>query len=952
MVSVKKITLATVAACICLSVAVVCAGGLFSVRRASAYDGLPGEFGNIVGEAVADTDGTTYVNYQRGYVKYAAGVDTSDPKNATAHVGGKNAVQENGQVKLVLIDADTMTSVKNWDTIVDANAKKNRIAYGAGWNADAAKAVGNAFKAKWQACIADGYNLGIPRSDINVFKGDGDGDAMMFALEFRYGDSVHDPDDGNGGGKNPSTLIYNTLTHEVHLVTDGFMRLIPGETRRIGAPVSEQIDNATVTGWDGESNQLNVQNGTVQVFETGILVADSKDAQGKVTHAVKHEGVVEKISDTEYVMHPLVQDQDVLATGKGEKVTVTIDGQERKLGFVGDIDGTWHALRTARTYRTADDKLAVQYNFRAGCVEVVYNSDYTISSRMSYAGQNFAYDSEGKSRRVALPIETFTADEHLWDGNVQNEALAYYRSFEGNEQKTADDLKEAFRQGYKALFDEGIIAGYRCSNIKMWTWLVVDYKYSPHSSYGFDGTGSAGRERMFTLSYSGRQDKVYGVGNDMWQIWKEDGTRPALGAPVSNEMKNKTISGKTFARIQIFEKGYVYENAAGKLITEFGATTDNDYTQFIYDLAPKAPDRYGAQTNTIRTAEHVYINYERGAVKATPSVTGMGYVYQNYPGRNFAQNEETVTLGMLPYETLYKDSEFKCDGAYNDIFDAADGAKKQIQDLIKKLLSDGVFPGFIDSQGFAAWNDVACMQLFYGDSTAIPFGGDSRTNVGAFIWNERMKEIFFLKDAFMDMWGGQSNGYRVLVAPASNEYTLPSNPNVIFQKFEDKKAEDGNAFAVSVGYNAATYVLSEDGITPDRYLQALNDLNDPLTGITIVPPEFTEFYLEDVPFMDFEYEIEGGTADAQITVTSSNEKIAKVMEDGTVEFYKAGTVTITVRVSDGVHTFSDTVTFTVKSKEKSGCGSAAASASLPIAAAALAAAAAVVLVKKKARNAR
>ena len=36
------------------------------------------------------------------------------------------------------------------------------------------------------------------------------------------------------------------------------------------------------------------------------------------------------------------------------------------------------------------------------------------------------------------------------------------------------------------------------------------------------------------------------------------------------------------------------------------------------------------------------------------------------------------------------------------------------------------------------------------------------------------------------------------------------------------------------------------------------------------------------------------------------------MADGSVEFKKAGTVTITVTVTDGVNTFTDKVTFNVK----------------------------------------
>lgn len=949
MITVKKQTLGIVTLLLALAVALTCFGVLRH-ERAYAYDGLPGEFGSVVGTPIADSTGTTYVNYQRGYVKYAAGADTSDPKKAMAHVGGKNAVQENGQVKLVLIDAATMTSVHNWDTLVDANSGSNRIAYGPGWSADAAKAVGNAFKTKWEECITEGYNLGIPRG-FEVFKGSGNGDAMMFALRFRYGDSIYDPDDGNGGGKNVCDLIYNTLTHKVYLVTDGFMRLIPDETRRIGAPVSEQLNGITVTGWDGEGNQINETNATVQVFETGMLIANNMSGD-KVADAAKHEGVVEKISDTEYKMHPLVNDQNILAAGKGN--TITADGKQ--LGFIGDVDSTWHALRTARTSRrSGDNKLVVQYNMRAGCLEVVYNDDYTLLSRMAYAGQNFAYDAQGNATRVALPFETFTTDEHLWDG-IADSGRAMYRGFAGNAEKTDDDLKNVFRAGYKTLFDGGVIAGYRCSPIKEWTVLCLDYKYSPDSGYGFDGVGSAGRERMFTLVYSHKQGKVYGVGDDIWQVWKDDNTRPALGAPISNAMQNKTIASKTFRRIQIFEKGYVYENASGKLVVEYGATTDNDYTKFIYDVAPNVPTQYGSQIQSEEIGGVTYVNYARGAVKATPSSTGMGYVYNYYPGRNFEISNGAATVKMLSFEQLYNESDFTCASVYDDIFEdfqkdeeQIDGVKTQMIARIRKMLEEGFFPGFLDTQGFSAWNNCACQQMFYGDSTAQPWGGDARTNVGAFIWNERLNKLFYLKDAFMDGWAKEHGSYEVLGAPASDAFTLADNPNVIFQKFEDTKSKDGNALAVAIGYNEATYFFSEEGMTPEIYIATLGSLSDPITGITITPPEFTEFYLEDVEYMDFDYVIEGGAADAEVIVSSSDESIAKVMADGTVEFYKAGKVTITVSVSDGVRTFKDSVTFQVRSRKKSGgCGSRMASTSIPLALAALALAA-VCFVKKGAK---
>ena len=198
----------------------------------------------------------------------------------------------------------------------------------------------------------------------------------------------------------------------------------------------------TVTGYGYDYNragnskdgaEVNVTAGTkVQLFETGIIVDEGGSAKVYV-------GVFEKTGENAYKIHPLINDQDVLATGRGDKITVN----GKSLGFIGDIDGTWHALRTARASRNAANKLEVKFNFRAGCIAIVYNDDWSIASRMAYAGQNF--DKNGE--RVNLPVETYTTDEHLWTG-VEGAALSMYKSLSKNSEATEDDLKDAFRDGY------------------------------------------------------------------------------------------------------------------------------------------------------------------------------------------------------------------------------------------------------------------------------------------------------------------------------------------------------------------------------------------------------------------------------------------------------------------------------------------------------------------------
>lgn len=773
----------------------------------------------------------------------------------------------------------------NWDIAV--NSEGNRVAYGPGWGAEAAQKVSDAIKAKWE----DLGNSGEPSEKIKPYKADSAGDAV--ALGLKISDTHY--------------LIYNSLNDEVYEIKDSFASKI-GELRRIGAPVTNVLTGIKVTGWDGESHEVNATNATVQVFETGVLIDDNGTA-------VKHECVVEKISDTEYKLYPLLQDQDILAAGRGNKVTA--DGKQ--LGFIGDVDGTWHALRTARTSRE-NGKLAVEFNFRAGCIKIVYNDDWTLSSRMAYAGQNFAYDAQGNSTRVMLPVENFTTDEHLWENKgVDNQALALYRGLSGNAEATADDLKAKFRTAYMNLLDEGVIPGYRCSWIKVWDVVCVDYKYSPDSMYGFDGVGSAARERMFTLVYSGIQDKVYGVGDDFWQAWKEDKVRRALGAPISNAMVNKTISGLKFDRIQVFEKGYIYEKN-GEMFTEYGVSTDNACENFIYPAEPaEKPSQYGGEIERFETTENnrkvFYINYQKGAVKATESFAKLGYFYDYYPGRNFEETDSKYTAKLLSYETLYSDSDFTCEPVFEDVFNGdgenVKGVKEQLIEKVKSLLSDGFFPGFLESN-FQAWNGVSCQQFIYGDSAANPWGGDPRTNVCALIYNEDLGKIFLLKDAFMERWGG-TTAYNELGAPASEEFQVEGNTNLTFQYFKGTATENNKAFAVSVGYNEATYYAPNDSmvseINPESYIESVKDLTRPLAGVKI---ENVDTNVKVGGYAYIDYVIDGAAADATITITSSDKSIAEVMADGSVEFSKAGTVTITVTVTDGVNTFTDKITFNVK----------------------------------------
>ena len=138
---------------------------------------------------------------------------------------------------------------------------------------------------------------------------------------------------------------------------------------------------------------------------------------------------------------------------------------------------------------------------------------------------------------------------------------------------------------------------------------------------------------------------------------------------------------------------------------------------------------------------------------------------------------------MLSYETLYSDNDFTCEPVFGDIFngglgesgDYVKGVKEQLIEKVKALLSEGFFPGFLESN-FQAWNLVSCQQFIYGDSTANPWGGDSRTNVCALIYNEDLGKVFLLKDAFMDRWAGGSTSAAYTELPQAKNSSSTATP--------------------------------------------------------------------------------------------------------------------------------------------------------------------------------
>lgn len=828
------------ALCLCMTLVPL------GISSAKAYDGLPsGEFGAVVGETI-EAGGKTYVNYQGGYVQYdGTGLTTPlDPTTAEKHVGGKNVSAEGAETTSADILAHILAlpqfSLENFDNVGKV--------YGAGWDQAAADAMIAKFKDKYAALYnaAQPYVCGIPSGKIDQW------DNNEIKIDFRYGDGTTGyANDGAGGRERMTTLVYNVLDDEVRVVRDVIWDKYRNEQRRLGAPLIEQ-GAVTLFGNDAENvinlTEENALRVTAQIYETGaIYIKEDGSAQ-------KLEGMPIKRGENAYEISPVVKDQDVRRK-KADK---------NEYQFIGDVDGTWHPLKTARQTVNDDGTITAYYNFVPGCIEVVYNGDNTQKSAMRYFGYNF----DGQNQKTLLPVKTFTYNnEFFFQEATSNQALDFYKN--NHPEATKSDLENVFKQGYKAMADQGFVPGYRCSGVKMWDLLVLDFKYGDGTT-GFDSTGSGGRERMTTLVYSPVKDAVFGVHSGYFNIFKNDSGigRKNLGAPMCNVLKNHTFDGKTFEEIQFYEQGYLYKEGSDVKAVVGVTSFDDEFAVSTVIPAPDVPGDYGAKLD-VRESEDgrtTYINYRYGAVKAVQNKTNTACLYDYYSGRNFEFSQEHATrdyleLYLLPVEDFLGANgsklEYKTDNA--DYI-------KQFNDVIKPLIvktyteyhEKGYFLGFVEGK-FGDWNGCDGQQFRWGDSTGNPFN-DGRKHMALLAYNktsgnfasDEMKdekdELYLVKDAIMDAWASawvSENGLHEIVgAPIGNPYTV-EGCDYIFQDFKTALGTKVNLLVQGTGMGVAWYT---DGTTAQQVADGLKgetfpDYPDgdkiPDTDVT-VKEEYTE----------------------------------------------------------------------------------------------------------------
>ncbi len=357
---------------------------------------------------------------------------------------------------------------------------------------------------------------------------------------------------GEGGGMEArrEIVLTETFTKDgetsvvVYNFTDGAYYVVPSEFsetymrddnfRRLGAPVGEMGENY-ISG-NTTANEIEGKKYISQIFEKGVLLISGDEIQMYV-------GAPEKTKKG-IVIHPIVDDQDLIVKKDGN------------MGRLEGVDGEMHPLKEV-TFTSTKKGYTLYANYSSCCVYLELGKDYTVKSQLIFAGKNYIKQENGYTAKI-LPIECISVDDMIKDGAepVDADALAYYQQF--NRGAAADDVIAKFREAYEELYKNGFVAGYRCSKIKMWTYLVLDLRFGDGTT-GFDEVGSNGRERMTCLVYNPVKDKVYPVNGEFFLIWKEDGDtgRNVLGYPESGIILNADKNGTVFASLQNYENGYI-----------------------------------------------------------------------------------------------------------------------------------------------------------------------------------------------------------------------------------------------------------------------------------------------------------------------------------------------------------------------------------------------------------
>ncbi len=592
----------------------------------------------------------------------------------------------------------------------------------------------------------------------------------------------------------------------VYNFTDGKYYVVPSEIldnymvddtfRKLGAPVSS-LGTIKVSGKAAEGK---IKSGSykAQVFEKGVILISDNQPKAYIGAVQKVEGGV--------VLHPILNDQDLLVNIKG------------KLGRLEGVDGELHPLKEV-TFSAVNGGYALYANYSSCCVYLEYNKEYYLLKQKIYAAKNFIKSDKGYNAKI-LPLECISINDMIKDGEepIEKEALEYYKKLKPN--ATEEDIIAKFRSAYTELYNAGFVPGYRCSKIKIWTYMVLDLRFGDGTT-GFDVTGSGGRERMTCLVYNEKKDKVYPVYGAYFALWKEDGgmARNMLGAPESRILYNKTINGKTYKEVQIFEKGYIYKTEKGNYVPVVGTEYNSESGGFKAVPTPMVPDHFGAEVARKETEKTVYINYKKGAIRCDLSFNGAQYRYTFLRGRQFNLESGNFEISLLPLDSLVDLSALTSEGT----MPTRNGKQVNFNDVIKpkliakytELYNNGYFCGFPEEVFKGAWNNVYAQQFVVSDSDSMIFG-EERPYVSALVYNPKTDAVYLMKDDVIKTWQGV---YATAGSPTSDEYQLPGC-DVWFQTFDfGMTMRRGNLI-----------VFTEDFESPEAYVEEMK--NNPLSAPT------------------------------------------------------------------------------------------------------------------------
>ncbi len=591
-----------------------------------------------------------------------------------------------------------------------------------------------------------------------------------------------------------SMVVYNFSDKKYYVVANELIDayLVDESFRKLGAP-TQNIATIKVSGSTTEGKIKSGQY-TAQVYETGVLLIDGDNIK-------MHIGAVEKVNGG-VVIHPIINDQDLIVKTEGEMKR-----------FEG-IDGELHPLKEV-TFSRVSGGYRLYANYRSACVYLELASDYSVKAQLVHAAKNYS----GTTPKI-LPMECIKVDHMICDGEepVEPEALEYFKTVKPD--GTADDIIARFRTAYEELYKTGYVPGYRCSKIKMWTYMVLDLRFGDGTT-GFDEKGSGGRERITCLVYNPVKDKVYPVSGAFFTNWKEDSGigRSMLGYPEGAVQYNVTIGGKKFSEIQIFQNGYIYRTDKGNYTSVAGSAVDSESGKFTASATPMVPDRYGKEIKRVEKDGNVYINYEKGAISCKLSYNKAQFHYSFHSGRNFNLDSGNFELSLLPLDKLVDLSTLACEGT----MPTRNGSQVSFNDVIKpkliakytELYNNGFFCGFPEEVFKGAWNNVYAQQFVVGDSKSMIFG-EERPYVAALVYNPKTDTVYLMRDDVIKTW---QSVYATAGSPTSDEYQVPGC-DMWFQTFDfGMTMRKGNLI-----------VFTEEFSSPEAYVQEMQ--SKPLTAPT------------------------------------------------------------------------------------------------------------------------